>query len=142
MPVLYCDIDGTVADIQHRRHLSGKDWDAFFDAAPDDLPIPHIIRTVQQFKSLGWAVIFITGRSDRIRGPTKDWLAKHKVTFDGLYMRSKDDRRTDDIVKDGLFRQAVFDGWEPDLVLEDRQRVVDMWRAYKVPTIQVAPGDF
>ena len=34
------------------------------------------------------------------------------------------------------------DGYEPFLVFDDRQRVVDMWRRNGIQCCQVAPGDY
>jgi hypothetical protein len=44
-------------------------------------------------------------------------------------MRSKEDFRSDDIVKRELLDDVVADyGKKPDMVFEDRPRVVKMWR--------------
>ena len=32
--------------------------------------------------------------------------------------------------------------WNPDMVFDDRNQVVDMWRANGIPCLQVAPGNF
>ena len=50
--------------------------------------------------------------------------------------------RSDDIVKFELLEQILEFGYEPILVLDDRDRVVKMWRAAGLRCLQVAPGDF
>jgi hypothetical protein len=57
-------------------------------------------------------------------------------------MRKQWDRRDDDIVKFELLEQIYEAGYEPVLVLEDRNRVVKMWRAAGLRCLQVADGDF
>jgi hypothetical protein len=38
------DLDGTLADCTHRRHLADAgDWDGFFAACVDDVPIAPVI---------------------------------------------------------------------------------------------------
>tara|TARA_B100000795_G_C22636774_1_gene374842 strand:- start:55 stop:219 length:165 start_codon:yes stop_codon:yes gene_type:complete len=46
--IILCDIDGTVANNDHRQHfLDGKkDWDGFFDALNKDKPIHSIINKI------------------------------------------------------------------------------------------------
>lgn len=67
------DIDGTLADCSHRLHhiqKEPKDWDAFFDACGDDAPMPHVIAVAKALRTVGWPIIFVSGRSDRVRQQT------------------------------------------------------------------------
>ncbi len=47
-----------------------------------------------------------------------------------------------DIVKAELLDQIVADGFSPVMAFDDRNQVVEMWRARGIPCAQVAPGDF
>ena len=53
----------------------------------------------------------------------------------------EDDYRDDVIVKQELLTQ-IRKVWNPILVFDDRQRVVDMWRSEGLICCQVARGDF
>lgn len=145
-PVLICDIDGTIADLAHRRVYvitRPKNRKAFEAGIPDDKPIQHIIDTVESFYDMGWTIIMCSGRGNQQRDATTEWLHKHDVTYDDLYMRAEKDYRPDDIVKGELLDQILADGYnKPSLVLDDRDRVVAMWRKRGIPCVQVAPGDF
>jgi hypothetical protein len=57
-------------------------------------------------------------------------------------MRSDKDRRADDIVKRELLARMRADQFNPALAIDDRRRVVDMWRAEGLVCAQVAEGDF
>ena len=48
------DLDGTLANDNHRNHLAkaGR-WDEYFDACDEDLPIPHAIEVLQSLASQG-----------------------------------------------------------------------------------------
>ena len=39
-------------------------------------------------------------------------------------------------------RVAYKDGFDPDVVFDDRDQVVEMWRANGIPVVQTAEGDF
>ena len=47
--IILCDIDGTIANNNHRQHLLGefKDWDKFFYEMSNDEPIDEVIRLVK-----------------------------------------------------------------------------------------------
>ena len=142
------DIDGTIANITHRLHhikKSPKDWDAFFAGCKDDVPISHMLDLVNAM-ALHRYIIFMSGRPERTRTATVEWLRKHGFKYDltetVLYMRSDGDRRDDSIVKLELLKKAQMDGWKPVMAFDDRDRVVKMWRENGIPCAQVAPGNF
>ena len=60
----------------------------------------------------------------------------------GLRMRGHTDYTPDDQLKRGWLKQARAAGLTPDLVFDDRDRVVAMWREEGIPCFQVAPGAF
>lgn len=153
------DIDGTLADNKHRLHFiqqTPKDWDGFFGAMKDDLPIEPVrvacgslLALQAMAKSMGvdpsFCVIFCSGRPYAYRDETDMWLRTYILPPNMtpiLYMRKTGDHRPDDIVKEELLAKIREDGYEPFLVFDDRQRVVDMWRRNGIQCCQVAPGDF
>ena len=88
-------------------------------------------------------LIFCSGRPERTRQATVDWLQRHLgLTPEALYMRGDNDRRADDIVKRELLARMRADRFEPAFAIDDRRRVVDMWRSVGLVCAQVAEGDF
>jgi len=148
MSVILVDIDGTLADITHRLHFikgdrfADKDWDAFFDAMVDDTPIWFMVALVAALAAAHWDVIYVTGRPDIYRQQTSGWLDKQVTGERLLYMRKAGDRRPDDVVKREILQQIRSDGFEPVMAIDDRKRVVDMWRAEGLICLQCAEGDF
>lgn len=139
------DIDGTLADVSHRlSHIQKKpkDWDAFFAACVDDPPIHHMCNLAEDLINAGRYVVFVSGRSDRVRAETLTWLHKNVGVSRTLYMRKDGDHRLDNIVKRELLDQIRADGYEPIMAFDDRDQVVKMWREAGVPCAQVAEGDF
>lgn len=146
------DLDGTLALIDDRRKISTKDngkidWDIFFDPKNIDLDKPNlpVIKLAQMFKNNGFKIVIFSGRSKATKDVTKDWLNKFDVPFDVLKMRptSNDFKfKPDDELKqmwlDSLFpnKDDIF------AVVDDRKKVVDMWRKNGLTCFQVADGDF
>ena len=145
------DIDGTLADVSHRLHyITGetKDWDAFFAACGDDKPIFEVITVARALESAGQAIVYSTGRTEKVRGITVEWLQKFRLpTPQRVYMRKDGDHREDNEVKAELLDQITrhyshLVGYTIGGVFEDRQQVVDMYRARGLRVFQVAKGDF
>lgn len=147
--VVIFDLDGTLALIEHRRHLvEGKrqDWTAFYAACIDDEPNLPVIATLHAHRAAGHTVMIVSGRSDEVRPQTEAWLFQHVFTDEpGMsppIMRRAGDYTPDDMLK----RQWLGDGTIPhERVLcayDDRDKVVQMWRNAGVACFQVAPGDF
>ena len=139
------DLDGTIALNGHRENFVKQDppdWDAFFEACDGDSPNEPVIDTMQ---ALYWIdpkeneVIILSGRSDQVREKTVRWLERHVVQYHRLIMRPHGDHTPDDELKARFVDEY---GLNPDLVLDDRQKVVDMLRSLGIPCWQVAPGDF
>lgn len=141
---ILCDIDGTLANLEHRVHHIAqrpKDWNAFFERMSGDLP-NDIVRDAYKLLASKWQGVLVSGRPDQYRAVTEKWLSDWRIPYDGLYMRREGDHRPDDVVKRELLDQLLKDGWEPQLVLDDRDRVVRMWRESGLTCFQVAEGDF
>ena len=145
--LLYCDIDGTIADLTHRRQFVAsqpKNWAAFEASMSEDKPIHWVIDFVNMFWHNGAEVVMMSGRGRQNLEVTEAWLDTFGVCYDNIYTRAEGDYRKDSIVKKELYHQAWIDYGEkdPDLILDDRTQVVNMWRDLGLNCIQVAWGDF
>ena len=161
------DLDGTLANIDSRRDISMKpngrlDWNVF--AAPNsilalDKPNAPVIKMAQMFKADGFKIVIFSGRNDRGFDATVQWLDDFKVPFDLLVMRPdkfKDkswpiadgNPATPDMrfMPDEILKKKMLDAFvdinDVFLVVDDRDKVVKMWRDLGLNTFQVAPGDF
>lgn len=89
------------------------------------------------------AILLVSGREERWRPETERWLAKHGVTYEGLFLRRTGDRRKDVIVKREIYEGHIAGRYAVQVVFEDRDQVVRLWRDdLKLPCFQVAWGDF
>lgn len=139
------DLDGTLADNEHRRHfISGEeeDWRSYNDRMAYDRPNRPIVELAQELHAAGYPLIMVTGREEKFRTVSLDWLDLQHVPCDGLYMRATGDFRDDSVVKSELLDQIIAAGFKPWLVVDDRKRVVDMWRQRGLTCLQCAAGEF
>ena len=146
MKIVIFDIDGTLADIRHRLHHikdGGRNWDGFFEAAVDDKPIKQMIELLKSL--MDYRVILVSGRPERIRKLTGDWLEKHQMTmgdydYEDLYMRPDGDHRPDYVLKKEILGKIREDypGEEVLFVVDDRPSVVKMWREEGLICLQCA----
>jgi len=137
MKVIF-DLDGTIANIDHRTHhvRDGRNnWDYFFAECVNDRGVKHVIETFHAHVSAGHKVRIWSARSDIVRKQTEDWLSDMGIDpFYLQHMRAAGDNTPDATLKRYWLSQEQT---PPDLVYDDRQRVVDMWRAEGIPCFQV-----
>ena len=143
------DLDGTLADIEHRRHLvtnGNNKWDEFHKAVDGDTPKWDV---VQMFNLLAASpfnhLLIYSGRDDLVRKQTEQWLTRFGISgHDILRMRPHGDSTPDQELKAAWF-EADFPGELKAFVcgvFDDRDKVVAMWRSKGITCFQVAPGDF
>ena len=95
-------------------------------------------------RDAGHDIVFASGRNERSGDATVAWLdANGFWSVDShLFMRKADDFRSDDIVKQEILDQIIIDyGKKPDMVFDDRKRVVDMWRDNGIFVFNVYQGE-
>lgn len=141
MATVIFDLDGTLADIDHRLHFvkdGNKDWDGFYAACVDDLPKAAIIELALMCDDAGHEIIISSGRSENVRAQTEEWLAKHGVVYKTLLMRPNGSFIPDQALKKAWLDQGVLGRKEDILfVVEDRDRMVKMWRDQGLVCLQV-----
>lgn len=146
MKAILFDIDGTLADIEHRVHLV-PDWPKFFGEMHNDSPIEPIVDLARLVFSgsrqypCSHVVIVVTARPEQYRRETAQWLNEWFIPFDQLYMRKENDFRPDTIIKAELLQDIIDDGFNPTLVVDDRPEVVEMWREYGLTCLQCASNE-
>lgn len=139
MKVIF-DLDGTLADIRHRVHFvrdGNRNYDAFFAACVDDVPYTHVISALRAHEDAGHTVEVWSARSDKVRAETMAWLERNGVHPANLTHMRVDGDTTEDAALKRSWLMALPDCDRPDVVYDDRQRVVDMWREEDIPCFQV-----
>jgi hypothetical protein len=143
--IILCDLDGTLAHCGHRLHhiqKSPKNWRSFFAECGADAPIPHLIQLLKSLDRKQVEIWITSGRSDECFRETVTWLDAHRVPYDRLIMRKSGDFTDDGILKPSWLSDGSIPRERVLLALDDRNRVVQAWRAAGIPCLQVAEGDF
>ena len=143
--IILCDLDGTLADCQHRIHhilKTPKDWKSFFSDCSYDEPIQHIIDLINAIDRSKYEVWITSGRSDECKQQTIKWLYDSGVMYDNLIMRKSGDHTDDGILKPSWLSDGTIPRERVAFAIDDRNRVVKAWRDNFVTCLQVAEGDF
>lgn len=144
---IICDIDGTIADIEHRMKWwlkKPRDYAKFYEKIEDDAPISEMIALVNDLAHgpRELAVIYLTGRHEGVRARTQKWLNDHGLPIGPLFMRDDVDFRSDTDFKKTIYYGIIAPKYDVQFVLEDRSRVVAMWRSIRVKCLSVAEGNY
>lgn len=125
-----CDLDGTLALLNGRNPYDASTCEQ------DELngAVASLIRNKR--------VILVSGRKEEYRSQTLAFLHKHNIQYELLLMRATGDSRKDNVIKREFFETHLRDRYNIEWVLDDRNRVVQMWRQLGLTCLQVAEGDF
>lgn len=146
MKVVLFDIDGTLADINHRRVFLAEDkpnWKLFNSKMGNDTPNHPVVSLYNTLWNAGvFELILVSGRNQEYRQITEQWLVWNEIPFDRLLMRNTGDTRADFLVKQDILNLLISEGKQIEFVVDDRQQVVDMWRQNGITCFQCDEGNF
>ncbi len=143
--IVICDIDGTLADLKHRRKYvleEKKDWAKFFSLMGRDKVRDDVAGEVLKYEGEGYEIFLVSGRPENYREKTEAWLEKK---FKGyrfyktLFMRRADDKRDDVEVKKDIY-EKFFKQFKIHKVFDDRPRVIRMWKEQGLDVVDVGDG--
>lgn len=129
------DIDGTLAHMQGRSPFDPTKYH-------EDTIDETVKEIVNRYYADGVTIIVCSGREEIHEETTQKWLLDNGVNHHELFMRPEDDFREDSIVKREIFEDLIRAQYNVLFVLDDRDRVVAMWRSLGLKVMQVAEGDF
>jgi hypothetical protein len=108
----------------------------------DDAPKSDVIEVVASLWRAGHKIIFVSARDDSCFNDTFEWLTLNCPPFIKLYMRKTGDTRSDGVVKREIYENLIKPEYNVLCTIDDRQRVVDMWRSIGLTCLQVDYGNF
>jgi hypothetical protein len=137
------DIDGTISDPTHRMkyifpapdQVTGKKgkrrFDLFHNACDQDTLLTPVVNIYRRFVAdPDVIVVLLTGRPDHVRDKTEAWFVQHGLEgYDELFLKTGDQHIPDFEQKASVADHVEEKYGQPiDMVFEDRQRVVAMWK--------------
>lgn len=147
-PAIIFDRDGTLASCFARpADRSDGAWAAFNAALPFDRPVPVIAALLRAIRP-GVTRIMVSGRAAgdfpgdlRRWWAMRDWIVKHDLPIDAVFMRAGGDRRVDSAVKADILNALILPRWDVRFAVDDRQSIVDVWRNHGIPVLHVTDPD-
>jgi len=147
-PAVIVDIDGTLANIDHRRHLVEKDkkeWEKFKQEIINDRPNQWCrilcccisappIATYDPIH-----ILFVTGREKKYKPITelqiKDWI---DPDYYCLFTRKDNDFRQDTEIKREIYQEKIKDRYNIIFAIDDNAEIVELWRSLGIATLDCA----
>lgn len=150
------DLDGTLFNIDHRHHIAvaaqaarftverEKLWDDFHRACVGDTLVDGVADLVRAWAETGGGIVYLTGRSDIMREPTRAMIAGASLPTEDapLLMRPAPSRAGSIEFKSRMYTDII----RPKImgptdrvafVLEDSNKLVAMWReTFGLTTLQ------
>lgn len=129
-PYAVIDVDGVLADVEHRLHYIDKrpkDWAGFFAAAGDDPPLHQGLALARQLAK-DYEIVYLSGRPERLRRVTLDWFARYDAPPGRLLLRDNRDRRPARLVKLAIVRRLAQER-EVTVLVDDDPAVCQTLRA-------------
>jgi len=141
--VVICDLDGTLC-LFEKEDKSKSNYRNPYDASTcgNDLVNEAVMRVLY---GCGCKVVLVSGRENKYRPQTEEWLKRYNINYVDLFMRQTSDNRKDSIVKREIYDKEIKeikDKYNVFFVLDDRDQVVKMWRELGLTCFQVAEGNF
>lgn len=138
------DRDGTLASCSKRPiNRTNEEWQEFNSALPFDAPVPIIAALLHSVRP-GVARIMVSGRAEgdwpgdrRRRFAMEDWIAKHQLPIDYLFMRSGGDMRKDSIIKHEILHQNILPFFDVRMAVDDRESIQEVWEAHDIFVVKV-----
>lgn len=133
------DVDGCLARADWRNSYLEKEpvnWDAYHTASQFDEPYEEMAGLVRMIRNYGdlWKsditadnmIYILTARPEKFRSITSDWLRKHYIPHDFLWMRPDHDLRSAHVIKaEWLIKLGKNPDQKVELVFDDSSKVVE-----------------
>lgn len=139
MKAIIVDMDGTLELRGDRVALAETgDWAAWHKNNGNGPPNEAVVELCRVYAAAGYKILIATARQECFRKVTELWLTFNGVPWAMMWMRTNDDRRKDEVVKREMLHHMRECGFEINLAVDDRSRVVAMWREAGLTCFQVA----
>lgn len=140
---IICDLDGTLCNIDHRIHLVKQNkWDEFYDLCSKDTLNEWCAELLDLYATHLYDILLVSGRPEKVRYKTENWLKNNGILYKDLITRADGDYCPDDELKEKIYRYHIEPYYRVAVVIDDRQRVVDMWRRLGLVCLQCTKGDY
>ena len=137
------DLDGTLANIDHRlHHVRGekKDWDRFYNEVSKDSFNRWCGLLIEMVSQYDIKPLLVTARksSIKIKNDTIWWLRRYFNVFppENIYwVRKEDDFRPDTELKEKCLINEILPKYSVIFAVDDRESIAQVYRRHGIPTL-------
>lgn len=136
------DLDGTLALNKTNRPFFGGDFE---ERLLEDSPNQPVIEFVKKYTwDADTDLIIMSGREGTPKAIENSlkWVNDMDLYPFEMFFRNIGDYRPDEVIKEELLREKVLPKYYIEFVVDDRDKVVDMWRRVGLLCLQVWYGKF
>jgi uncharacterized HAD superfamily protein len=143
--IVLTDLDSTLCDGRHRAHLAAlgstdhADWVAYSKACIADGSIAGAVRAIHLLQR-HYPIFAISARNVEAVVETAAWLHQEGIHVARLRLRRPEDEQINSLYKVKYIESLIAEGFEPVLMLEDSEDVVEAVSKLGVPVLRVHPG--
>ena len=138
--IIVVDLDGTLCNLKHRLHYilrdKHKDYDSFYNEVGGDTVNKWCSKIISLMWHSNFEIYLVSGRPKSCLDKTTLWLDYYRIPYTSLnLLRTTGDHTTDVELKqkwldDSGFKDRIL------FTIDDRQRIVDMWRSNGLTCLQ------
>lgn len=148
-----CDLDGTLCDDRHRKHLEVAAMHRFWATRePGEFHEYHrllvndpvhraVLDILHALDRIGTHAIYLTSRPQMYQAITKAWLREWNAPLGTGMLLMRPDGVADRCWtrKAHTYRTHIQGAYDIQLAIDDNQRVIDMWHDLGIPAIKFTP---
>lgn len=142
IPAIIIDIDGTLANIDHRRQFvtgGRKAWNLFDSECKKDTPNDWCVKIVNSITTSPYtrdiSILFVSGRKERYREITEAQISTWTFarldigSLFFLFMRPDEDFSEDTKIKKEIYENHIKDKYNVLFCIDDSENIVQLWRS-------------
>lgn len=130
------DIDGTLSNSDHREYLLNHGRrDEYFDQVSYDDLNEWCKDLIDRYKQ-DHVVLLLTGRPERVRAETVNWLDLHNVHYDALIMRGEDDCEQGFIYKQKILQTRLEPNFDVKMIVDNDPDICEAFRNLGIPALE------
>jgi hypothetical protein len=139
MSVILVDIDHTISNAFWRDSMIGvSPWDEYHAAAKDDKAFRNMVKLINNLYMAGYEIIAITGRNERFRKLTTDWLIEQEVDIEEILMRPDDNFLKNAEMKLNLIKMRFKGNYKNiHFLIDDNEDTILAFNKIGIATLQI-----
>ena len=103
--IILVDLDHTLTNAFWRDSIIGAvPWDEYHEESKHDKPFWNTVQLINSLWYAGYTIIAFTGRNEKFRQLTNNWLLEYDVNIDELLMRPDDN-----FMKNGELKKMLLE---------------------------------